>query len=54
MANFMKKLVEGTKKEQGSCCGVEIKEVAAEKQESASESCCGTDTKDGSSSSCCG
>jgi hypothetical protein len=53
MTNFIKKLANGHfAKGQGNCCGVEIKEVNAESQEKALESCCGTETND-SSSSCC-
>jgi hypothetical protein len=65
MTNFIQKWVHAdSAKGQGNCCGVEIKEVSAESQEKAAESCCTetnetssscctTDTKE-NSSSCCG
>lgn len=64
MANFIKVLVNGGSKKESSCCGIEIKEVSAEKADAASESCCSTDLSSGTSccstdtsssdSSCCG
>jgi hypothetical protein len=50
MGNFIKKLVDGNAKNQGNCCGVEIKEVTSVSKKP-SESCSTTETS--TTSSCC-
>jgi hypothetical protein len=53
MTNFIKKLTGGSSnKDQGGCCGVEIKEVATEAKEEAADSCCSTSSSDNQSSCC--
>ncbi|MGC5328657.1 hypothetical protein [Brevibacillus sp. SYSU BS000544] len=54
MANIIKKLLGGSKSEQGNCCGVQIEEVKSESANKESTSCCGTDENSSTGPSCCG
>jgi hypothetical protein len=53
MTNFIKKIVGvDSKKEQGSCCGVEFKEITPEQAE-LSGGCCSPSSDDNTQAGCC-